>query len=44
MVRYGVGEVRVADGGVREGAVVAVAHAGSSWRDRLEELAHGWVD
>ena len=44
MVRYGVGEVRVADGGVREGAVVAVAHAGSSWRDRLEEMAHGWVD
>jgi len=43
MVRYGVGEVRVADGGVREGAVVAVAHAGAAWRDRLEELAHGWV-
>jgi exopolyphosphatase / guanosine-5'-triphosphate,3'-diphosphate pyrophosphatase len=43
MVRYGVEEVRVADGGVREGAVVAVAHAGSAWRDRLEELAHGWV-
>jgi exopolyphosphatase/guanosine-5'-triphosphate,3'-diphosphate pyrophosphatase len=43
MVRYGVGELRVADGGVREGAVVAVAHAGAAWRDRLEELAHGWV-
>ena len=43
MVRYGVGEVRVADGGVREGTVVAVAHAGPNWRDRLEELAHGWV-
>jgi len=43
MVRYGVGEVRVADGGVREGTVVAVAHAGAAWRDRLEELAHGWV-
>jgi exopolyphosphatase/guanosine-5'-triphosphate,3'-diphosphate pyrophosphatase len=43
MGRYGVNEVRVADGGVREGTVVAVAHAGGSWRDRLEELAHGWV-
>jgi len=43
MVRHGVGEVRVADGGVREGTVVAVAHAGAAWRDRLEELAHGWV-
>ena len=43
MVRYGVGEVRVADGGVREGTVVAVAHAGAAWRDRLEQLAHGWV-
>jgi exopolyphosphatase/guanosine-5'-triphosphate,3'-diphosphate pyrophosphatase len=43
MVRYGVEEIRVADGGVREGTVVAVAHAGGNWRDRLEELAHGWV-
>jgi exopolyphosphatase / guanosine-5'-triphosphate,3'-diphosphate pyrophosphatase len=43
MVRYGVGEVRVADGGVREGTIVAVAHAGATWRDRLEELAHGWI-
>jgi exopolyphosphatase/pppGpp-phosphohydrolase len=43
MVRYGVTEVRVADGGVREGTVVAVAHAGAAWRDRLEQLAHGWV-
>jgi exopolyphosphatase/guanosine-5'-triphosphate,3'-diphosphate pyrophosphatase len=44
MVRYGVEEVRVADGGVREGTVVAVAHAGAAWRDRLEQLAHGWVE
>jgi exopolyphosphatase/guanosine-5'-triphosphate,3'-diphosphate pyrophosphatase len=43
MHRYGVAEIRVADGGVREGTVVAAAHAGTSWRDRLEELAHGWV-
>jgi exopolyphosphatase/guanosine-5'-triphosphate,3'-diphosphate pyrophosphatase len=43
MARYDVGEIRVSDAGVREGAVIAVAHAGPSWRDRLEELAHGWV-
>ena len=41
--RYGVTEVRVADGGVREGTVLAVAHAGRRWRDQLERLAHGWV-
>jgi exopolyphosphatase/guanosine-5'-triphosphate,3'-diphosphate pyrophosphatase len=43
MDRYDVGDVRVADAGIREGTVIAVAHAGASWRDRLEELAHGWV-
>jgi exopolyphosphatase / guanosine-5'-triphosphate,3'-diphosphate pyrophosphatase len=43
MARYGVTEVRVADGGVREGTVLAVAHAGIGWRDQLERLAHGWV-
>jgi exopolyphosphatase/guanosine-5'-triphosphate,3'-diphosphate pyrophosphatase len=43
MARFEVDEVRVGDAGVREGTVIAVAHAGSSWRDRLEELAHGWV-
>jgi exopolyphosphatase/guanosine-5'-triphosphate,3'-diphosphate pyrophosphatase len=43
MARYGVTEVRVAEGGIREGTVLAVAHAGASWRDELEPLAHGWV-
>ncbi len=43
MLRFGVSEVRVADGGIREGTVLAVAHAGPSWRDDLERLAHGWV-
>jgi exopolyphosphatase/pppGpp-phosphohydrolase len=43
MARYGVSEVRVAGGGIREGTVLAVAHAGASWRDELERLAHGWV-
>lgn len=43
MIRYAVAEVRVADGGIREGTVLAVAHAGACWRDQLERLAHGWV-
>jgi exopolyphosphatase/guanosine-5'-triphosphate,3'-diphosphate pyrophosphatase len=43
MLRFGVTEVRVADGGIREGTVLAVAHAGANWRDDLERLAHGWV-
>ena len=41
--RYGVQEIRVVDAGIREGTVIAVAHAGAAWRDRLEVLAHGWV-
>jgi exopolyphosphatase/guanosine-5'-triphosphate,3'-diphosphate pyrophosphatase len=41
--RFGVPRVRVSDSGIREGTVLAVAHAGAAWRDRLEELAHGWV-
>jgi exopolyphosphatase/pppGpp-phosphohydrolase len=40
--RYGVGEVRVSDAGIREGTILAVAHAGRTWRDRLADLAHGW--
>jgi exopolyphosphatase / guanosine-5'-triphosphate,3'-diphosphate pyrophosphatase len=43
MARYGVAEVRVAEGGIREGTVLAVSHAGPGWRDQLERLAHGWV-
>lgn len=39
---YGLDRLRVSDAGVREGAVLAVSHAGSAWRDRLAELAHGW--
>jgi len=41
--RCRVQEVRVVDTGIREGAVIAAARAGSGWRDRLEELAHGWI-
>jgi exopolyphosphatase/guanosine-5'-triphosphate,3'-diphosphate pyrophosphatase len=40
--RYGVDRLRVSEAGVREGTILAVAHAGPSWRDRLPDLAHGW--
>jgi len=40
--RYSAGRIRVSEAGVREGAILAVEHAGSSWRDRLTDLAHGW--
>ncbi len=42
MTVYGVAEVRVSEGGIREGTVLAVAHAGHGWREQLEPLAHGW--
>jgi exopolyphosphatase / guanosine-5'-triphosphate,3'-diphosphate pyrophosphatase len=41
--RYGASAARVSPAGIREGAVLAAVHAGSAWRDRLEELAHGWL-
>jgi len=41
--RCGVDAVRVVDSGIREGAIIAAARAGQGWRDRLEELAHGWI-
>lgn len=40
--RYAVTRIRVSDSGVREGAILAVEHAGPAWRDRLPDLAHGW--
>ncbi len=43
MLKFGVTEIRVADSGIREGTVLAVAHAGASWRDDLDRLAQGWV-
>jgi exopolyphosphatase/guanosine-5'-triphosphate,3'-diphosphate pyrophosphatase len=42
--RYGAQELRVSERGIREGTAIAAAHAGKAWRDRLEELAHGWVE
>jgi exopolyphosphatase/guanosine-5'-triphosphate,3'-diphosphate pyrophosphatase len=41
--RCGIDAVRVVDTGIREGAIIAAARAGPGWRDRLEELAHGWI-
>lgn len=41
--RTGVEQIRVVDTGIREGAVIAADRAGSGWRERLEELAHGWL-
>lgn len=40
--RYEVAEVRVSEAGIREGAILAVAHAGPAWRDRLVDFARGW--
>jgi exopolyphosphatase/pppGpp-phosphohydrolase len=37
-------ELSVSEAGVREGTVLAQAHAGSSWRDRLAALARGWEE
>jgi len=40
--RYGLDRMRVSNVSLREGAILAVHHAGSAWRDRLPDLAHGW--
>jgi exopolyphosphatase/pppGpp-phosphohydrolase len=40
--RYEADEIRVSDAGIRDGAILAAAHAGHAWRDRLPVLAHGW--
>ena len=40
--RYGVDRMRVSNASLREGAILAVHHAGDAWRERLPELAHGW--
>jgi exopolyphosphatase/guanosine-5'-triphosphate,3'-diphosphate pyrophosphatase len=42
LVRYGLDRLHVSEAGIREGACLVMAHAGPSWRDRLERLAHGW--
>lgn len=40
--RYAVDRIRVSEAGIREGTILAVAHAGPAWRDRLADLARGW--
>jgi exopolyphosphatase/guanosine-5'-triphosphate,3'-diphosphate pyrophosphatase len=42
MDHYAVGSVTAVEEGIREGVVFALARAGASWRDRLDDLAHGW--
>jgi exopolyphosphatase/guanosine-5'-triphosphate,3'-diphosphate pyrophosphatase len=41
--RVGMASGRVVDTGLREGAIIAADRAGVAWRDRLDELAHGWI-
>jgi len=41
--RYGLARLHVSEAGIREGAVLAVSHAGPAWRDRLGPLVHGWL-
>jgi Ppx/GppA phosphatase family len=41
--RYRIDRLRVVDEGIREGAVLAAAAAGSGWRDRLPTLVRGWL-
>jgi exopolyphosphatase / guanosine-5'-triphosphate,3'-diphosphate pyrophosphatase len=43
MRRYRVDAVRVSEASIREGAILVVAHAGGSWRDRLATLSAGWA-
>ena len=40
---YRLASLRVSDASLREGTILAVAHAGVGWRDRLPQLAHGWA-
>ena len=42
LARYRLPGVLVREEGVREGAVLAIARAGTGWRDQVERLAHGW--
>lgn len=40
----GAPELRVLEEGIREGAILAVARAGTGWRDALPRLATGWSE
>jgi exopolyphosphatase/guanosine-5'-triphosphate,3'-diphosphate pyrophosphatase len=41
--QYGLARLRVAQGGLREGTILAAHHAGPGWRDHVPDLARGWV-
>jgi exopolyphosphatase / guanosine-5'-triphosphate,3'-diphosphate pyrophosphatase len=40
--RYGLDRLRVANGGLREGLILAAFHAGREWRAEVGTLALGW--
>ena len=40
--RYQLDRLRVAEGGLREGLILAAFHAGSAWRQEVPQLALGW--
>jgi len=40
--RYRLDRLRVAAGGLREGAILAAAQAGADWRSQVGQLARGW--
>jgi exopolyphosphatase/pppGpp-phosphohydrolase len=40
--RYGLDRLRVADGGLREGMILAAFHGGPTWRRELRALTRGW--
>ncbi|HYN49137.1 MAG TPA: hypothetical protein VER83_09750 [Candidatus Nanopelagicales bacterium] len=42
MERYGVERVDAVEEGIREGVILALARGEDGWRDRLDDLAHGW--
>jgi exopolyphosphatase/guanosine-5'-triphosphate,3'-diphosphate pyrophosphatase len=44
MERYELDVVEVSDASLREGAVLAIRHAGVEWRSRLTALTAGWPD
>jgi exopolyphosphatase/pppGpp-phosphohydrolase len=40
---YRIDRLRVSEAGIREGTILATLHDPIGWRDRLPELARGWV-
>ena len=44
LAHFGLEELTVSEAGIREGIVLAQAHAGIAWRDALARLAHGWAE